>query len=216
MGTAASRFLTKVSRALVGFGLIVRTSTTSVLSSDPTITAGSAAPSESEPNGSLYLRTNGRSYTRVGSAWRDDKIQRTLVTITAAQLRALRATPVTLLAAPGSGKFIEHVSSHWWMDYGTVAHSAPSNAGDDIGLRYTDGSGAVVATLEANGFIDGSSDQHRMVTGGAATPTSAQSLAPVSNAALVAHNVGAAEFSGTGDGVLKVELFFRIRDLEPA
>lgn len=37
--------------------------------SHPTISAGSGAPSASEPNGSLYLRTSGLIYRRVGSAW---------------------------------------------------------------------------------------------------------------------------------------------------
>ena len=35
----------------------------------PTITAGSAAPTEAQPNGSIYLRTNGLLYTRTGAAW---------------------------------------------------------------------------------------------------------------------------------------------------
>jgi len=37
--------------------------------SAPTITAGSGAPSASENNGSLYLRTSGLIYRRVGGAW---------------------------------------------------------------------------------------------------------------------------------------------------
>jgi|688.fasta_scaffold02225_37 hypothetical protein len=36
----------------------------------PTITAGSGAPSEAQPDGSIYLRTsNGALYNRVGGAW---------------------------------------------------------------------------------------------------------------------------------------------------
>lgn len=35
----------------------------------PTITAGSAAPSEAQPNGSVYFRTNGTIYSMVSSAW---------------------------------------------------------------------------------------------------------------------------------------------------
>lgn len=60
---------TKIKRALVGYGFVVRTSATSVLADDPTISSGSGAPSGSEPNGSIYLRTNGSTYTRVGGAW---------------------------------------------------------------------------------------------------------------------------------------------------
>lgn len=60
---------TKLKRALVGVGVVVRTSAASVLADDPTISSGSGAPSGSEPNGSVYLRTNGATYTRVGGAW---------------------------------------------------------------------------------------------------------------------------------------------------
>jgi hypothetical protein len=35
----------------------------------PTITKGSAAPTGSEPDGSLYLRTTGQMYLRTGGAW---------------------------------------------------------------------------------------------------------------------------------------------------
>jgi len=37
--------------------------------SGPTISAGSAAPSSSEPDGSLYLRTTGQLYLRTGGSW---------------------------------------------------------------------------------------------------------------------------------------------------
>lgn len=37
--------------------------------SAPTLTAGSGAPSASEPNGSRYYRTNGYEYRRIGGAW---------------------------------------------------------------------------------------------------------------------------------------------------
>jgi hypothetical protein len=35
----------------------------------PTITSGSGVPSEAQPNGSVYFRTNGVIYRRVGGAW---------------------------------------------------------------------------------------------------------------------------------------------------
>lgn len=73
MALVSSHIYQKLKRALAAFGIVVRTSATSVLTSDPTISAGSGAPSEAEPNGSIYLRTNGASgttlYTRVSGAW---------------------------------------------------------------------------------------------------------------------------------------------------
>lgn len=73
MALASSRIYQKLKRALAAFGIVVRVSNTSDLSTDPTITAGSGAPSEAEPNGSIYLRTGGASgttlYIRASGAW---------------------------------------------------------------------------------------------------------------------------------------------------
>ena len=47
--------------------------TEALIATSPTVTSGSGAPSAAEPNGSVYLRTNGTSastlYVRVSSAW---------------------------------------------------------------------------------------------------------------------------------------------------
>lgn len=47
--------------------------TEALIATSPTVTSGSGAPSASEPNGSLYLRTNGTAlstiYARVSGAW---------------------------------------------------------------------------------------------------------------------------------------------------
>jgi len=39
------------------------------LAASPTITSGTGAPSAAEADGSVYKRTNGATYTRVGGAW---------------------------------------------------------------------------------------------------------------------------------------------------
>ena len=55
-------------------GYVVRTSASSDVSADPSITSGSGAPSAAEPNGSIYLRTDGTAgtllYRRISGAWR--------------------------------------------------------------------------------------------------------------------------------------------------
>jgi hypothetical protein len=47
--------------------------TEATVATSPTVTSGSGAPSASEPNGSVYLRTNGAAantlYMRIGGAW---------------------------------------------------------------------------------------------------------------------------------------------------
>ena len=56
------------------------------------------------------------------------------VALTSAQLRALRATPITLVAAPGSGKMIMPVSAVITIIPGTVPYDA--SAGGDLMLMW--------------------------------------------------------------------------------
>ena len=70
----ASIFAYRYRKALAAVGLGVRTSATEADASTPTITAGSGAPSASEPNGSIYMRTNASNadesiYSRIGGSW---------------------------------------------------------------------------------------------------------------------------------------------------
>lgn len=55
-------------------GLVVKSSASQLVTAAPTITSGSGAPSAAEPNGSLYMRTDGTDaddslYVRAGGAW---------------------------------------------------------------------------------------------------------------------------------------------------
>ncbi|HNH50048.1 MAG TPA: hypothetical protein PKY30_23615, partial [Myxococcota bacterium] len=63
----------KFRRAISAVGMQIKGSADELDTASPTITSGSGAPSESEPNGSLYLRTGGASgtalYRRIGGAW---------------------------------------------------------------------------------------------------------------------------------------------------
>ncbi len=74
MALVASRLYQKLKRSMGVFGLIIRTAATSVLTADPSVSAGSGVPSEAEPNGSVFLRTGGTAgaslYQRVGGAWK--------------------------------------------------------------------------------------------------------------------------------------------------
>lgn len=55
-------------------GVAVKPAASTVPLDAPTITSGSGAPTATEPNGSIYLRTNGANadqaiYARIGGAW---------------------------------------------------------------------------------------------------------------------------------------------------
>ena len=69
MPVASAAVYEVLRRALVGVGVIIRPSGTTALTSSPSITAGSGAASEAEPNGSVYLRTNGDLVQRISGAW---------------------------------------------------------------------------------------------------------------------------------------------------
>lgn len=55
-------------------GVAVKSTASTVPLNAPTITSGSGVPSATEPNGSIYLRTDGANadqaiYARIGGAW---------------------------------------------------------------------------------------------------------------------------------------------------
>ena len=70
----ASIFAYRYRKMIAAVGLGVRTSATEVDASTPTITAGSGDPTASEPNGSIYLKTDASDaddavWSRIGGAW---------------------------------------------------------------------------------------------------------------------------------------------------
>lgn len=70
----ASKFAYRYRKPVAALGLGVRTSATEDDSTVPTITAGSGAPTATEPNGSIYLRSDASDgddaiYARISSAW---------------------------------------------------------------------------------------------------------------------------------------------------
>lgn len=148
-----------------------------------------------------------------GTTWVRTDLQRSVVTITPDQIRSLRATPQQLVPAPPAG-FIEFVSAHFFLDFGTVPFNLPTAAGDDLAVRYSNASGSQVAVQEADNLINASADIHFLLYGGilAAGNNTIQVVGP---APLVLHNKGNNEYTGAGDSLLKVETTYRIRALEP-
>lgn len=160
-----------------------------------------------EDSGALYTAATVESVLAELGAVRTYKAQ---VTIATASVLLLNTTPVTLVAAPGAGKFLELVSAHFWLDYNTVAYNGIA-ADEDLEIRYTNGSGQEVASVEATGFLDATADAHALAKPASAAVGTAELIQPVANAALVLFmstgNIA------TGNSPLKVEVFYRIRDL---
>lgn len=126
-------------------------------------------------------------------------------TIAAAAVATLNATEVEVIAAPGAGEFIEVISVHWMLDYGTADYDA-AGAGEDLVLSYTDAAGAaVVAVVDHSGFGDASADAHAIRKGIDAVP--------VANAAIVAHLLVGEWYGAAGDSDLVYEIVYIVRKL---
>jgi hypothetical protein len=122
------------------------------------------------------------------------------VTLTTAQMLAARATPPTLVAAPGAGYVLEFLGATFIYDYA----SAYTESTDNAVIRFTDGSGAIASTtLETTGLLDATSDQIRTLK-----PITTD-ITPVANSPLVFHNTGDGEWGGTGSPV-RIRVAYRV------
>lgn len=127
------------------------------------------------------------------------------VALTNAQMLALRATPITIIAAPGAGKIIEFVSAVLCFDRA----GAYTETADNLAFKYTDGSGqAVSETIETTGFLTAAGDAVMPVK----PITSAVILTAAGvNQAIVLHNTGDGELGGgNADNEVLVKVAYRV------
>jgi hypothetical protein len=131
-------------------------------------------------------------------------IQYAEVALTANQIKALRATPISLVAAPGTGKVIEFVSAVLLLD---ATATGFTETADNMAIRYTNGSGVIVSeAIEATGFIDQTADT---ITNAIAKADAIVAATGAANQALVLHNTGDGEYA-TGTGVMRVKVAYRV------
>lgn len=147
------------------------------------------------------LVNDGFVQTQVGAVAR--------ATITSAQVLALFATPITILAAQGAGIAIVPtlvaVHKPAGTAYGGIA------AGEDLVLKYTNASGAQCSSvIETTGFLDQATAQTRIASLPATSGSTALTLAPVANAAVVMHLL-VGEIT-TGDSPLYVRMWYQLID----
>ena len=107
-------------------------------------------------------------------------------TITSAQLLALNATPQSVVPAAGAGLAIIPKRVAIYKASGTAYGGIA--AGEDLVLKYTDGSGAQCSSvIETTGFLDQTTAQTRYAGSIGSTSTTAADITPVANAAVVLH-----------------------------
>lgn len=126
------------------------------------------------------------------------------VSITSAELLALRATPKTIVPAAGAGKMNVFQSAVVLADNGT-AYVVGTN---DMAFRMNNASGDVVSqVVDTAGLLDQTTDIVSFV-GPVATDTKSPK-ADVENTPIVLHNTGASEFT-TGTGVVRVKCWYSV------
>jgi hypothetical protein len=132
------------------------------------------------------------------------------VTITAAQIKAARATPVSLVAAQGAGAAIFFMGAQLKLNYGSEVFTETA---DNFAVRYTNGSGAIVSqTIENTGFIDQSADT---LTSALPKIDAIVAATGAENKALVLHNTGDGEIGGnaSNDSTVTVRVFYQVVSL---
>src|SRR5262245_24245850 len=74
------------------------------------------------------------------------------VTLTAAQILALNATPVQLVAAPGANKFLEFAKAILYLKYNSAAYAGIA-AGEDLAIKYENAAGLQLGSAETTNFL---------------------------------------------------------------
>lgn len=168
-----------------------------------TITAYAGGAAASTITGAMIAAN-----TVATAALSKDTIQYAEVSMTSAEVKALRATPKTLVAAPGAGLVLEYLSMVLLVDYGGTNGWTEST--NNLAVKYENGSGtAVTGTIEMTGFIDQTADT--MTTSIYKIDTIAAKTA-CENKALVLHNTSGAEIGGNAanDNVLRAKIAYRV------
>jgi parallel beta-helix repeat protein len=130
-----------------------------------------------------------------------------IVDVNNAELEALNATPLELVAAPGSNNVLEFVSAILVLDYSGAGLTESS---DNLAIEYDDGGDVAVSeTIEMTGFIDQTAD---MVTRAVPIKDAIDASADIVNKNLALVNTGNGEFGNGGSATseLRVIITYRI------
>lgn len=135
----------------------------------------------------------------------------TSVNLTAAQVKALRATPAVLVPAPGAGKLIVVESVTLQLNYGGT--NAFTESADNLVVQYNDSGQDITGSIETTGFIDQTADAIAIIRP-AAIATMAAATVGV-NEAVELFNTGDGEIAGNAanNNTLNVTVAYRIVDM---
>lgn len=127
------------------------------------------------------------------------------VELSNADIKALRATPATLIAAKGADTIIEFVSAVLILDYGS---NVLTETDDNLVIEF-EGGQDVTGAIETTGFIDQAVDQIAIVP---AATVATMTAATAVNKAIRIFNTGTAEFGGNADAdtTMTVKVTYRV------
>lgn len=124
------------------------------------------------------------------------------VVLSSADVKALGATPVTLVAAPGADLAAVPVAVNIVVNYG--GSNAFTESSDDLSIGYA--GGAELMEIESTGLIDQTNDEWRYITFEAD-----ETFVPEENTAIVITNLDdEIEGNASGDNTVTVTLWYRI------
>ena len=128
----------------------------------------------------------------------------TTTTLTTAQVNALRATPIEVVAAPGAGLILEYVSGILSYNYTTTAFTVGGD--EDFIIQYDGGTDASVA-IESAGFCDQTNDEIRIIP-----PIATAINIPTTevNKKFEIFNTGAGETADGGTSTIIVKVIYRV------
>ncbi len=159
--------------------------------------------------------TSGNVLTSDGTNWTSAAapgggVKTASVTLTSAQIKACRATPITLVAAPGSGSVIVPIVVTAKFNY---AGTNVFTNGMNINLRYTNTTGQSVvnsAVIPAANIVAAASCY--TIKNDISTNLIATTVASVDNQLICVANTGASEITGNAanDNTLTVQLQYYI------
>jgi hypothetical protein len=127
--------------------------------------------------------------------------------LTNAQILALRATPITVVTAPGANRKIVLVGAILRLNNAAGAYTETA---DNLALRYVDAAGVIASeAIETTGWVDGTTSPDTNALPKADTiATAAESI----NQVLVLHNTGGDELGGgNAANTLTVTVYYIVR-----
>lgn len=152
-----------------------------------------------------FKDTNGTLHTVVDGVPGKEPVRFAEISLTDTNMKALRATPIELVAAPGAAYVLELVSATLIFDY-TAAYT---ESADNMAIKYTDGSGVQISDdIEATGFVDATADT---ITFARKKVDGIVAASGAANKALVLHNTGDGEYGGgNAANRVRVKVSYRV------